>query len=195
MGRSGRRRSVIVELWNLVFQTYDRQASGRAGPAAQTRHRHRAGFRAHARRSCKERPRSGRPTYCALIVATAEALTGRTYGDDPEADVALRVMADHSRTMSFMISDGVFPSNEDRGYVLRRIIRRAVLAGQPARHVPARLPGHGRISGGRHGGCLPRPGQERRLRLRGGRPGRRSVSAPTCVPAWLCWRRNWPGGR
>ena len=60
-------------------------------------------------------------------MARAEALTGRTYGDDAEADVALRVLADHARTMSFMISDGVFPSNEDRGYVLRRIIRRAVL--------------------------------------------------------------------
>ena len=54
-------------------------------------------------------------------------MTGRHYGDDAEADVALRVLADHARTMSFMISDGVFPSNEDRGYVLRRIIRRAVL--------------------------------------------------------------------
>ena len=61
------------------------------------------------------------------LVARAEALTGRTYGDDAEVDVALRVLADHARTMSFMISDGVFPSNEDRGYVLRRIIRRAVL--------------------------------------------------------------------
>ena len=61
------------------------------------------------------------------LVARAEALTGRRYGDDAEVDVALRVLADHARTMSFLISDGVFPSNEDRGYVLRRIIRRAVL--------------------------------------------------------------------
>ena len=61
------------------------------------------------------------------LISRAAQLTGRRYGDDQEADVALRVLADHSRTMSFMISDGVFPSNEDRGYVLRRIIRRAVL--------------------------------------------------------------------
>ncbi|MGH9056277.1 MAG: alanine--tRNA ligase, partial [Acidimicrobiales bacterium] len=60
------------------------------------------------------------------IIARAESLTGRTYGDDPEADVALRILADHSRSMSFLISDGAFPSNEDRGYVLRRLIRRAV---------------------------------------------------------------------
>ena len=61
------------------------------------------------------------------LVARAEQLTGRRYGDDAEADVALRVLADHARSFSFLISDGVFPSNEDRGYVLRRIIRRAVL--------------------------------------------------------------------
>ncbi|HEX4865333.1 MAG TPA: alanine--tRNA ligase, partial [Acidimicrobiales bacterium] len=58
--------------------------------------------------------------------ARAERLTGRGYGDDPEVDVALRILADHARSMSFLISDGVFPSNEDRGYVLRRLIRRAV---------------------------------------------------------------------
>jgi alanyl-tRNA synthetase len=60
------------------------------------------------------------------IIARAEELTGRTYGDDPEVDVALRILADHARSVSFLISDGVFPSNEDRGYVLRRLIRRAV---------------------------------------------------------------------
>jgi alanyl-tRNA synthetase len=53
-------------------------------------------------------------------------LRGRRYGDDEETDVALRMLADHGRSMTFLINDGVFPSNEDRGYVLRRIIRRAV---------------------------------------------------------------------
>jgi alanyl-tRNA synthetase len=61
------------------------------------------------------------------LISRAEAVTGRRYGEDAETDVALRVIADHARTWSFMVSDGVFPSNEDRGYVLRRIIRRAVL--------------------------------------------------------------------
>ncbi len=60
------------------------------------------------------------------IIAAAESVTGRTYGQDDETDVSLRIMADHARAMTFLTSDGVFPSNEDRGYVLRRIVRRAL---------------------------------------------------------------------
>jgi alanyl-tRNA synthetase len=60
------------------------------------------------------------------IIAAAETITRREYGADPETDVALRILADHARSMTFLVNDGVFPSNEDRGYVLRRLIRRAV---------------------------------------------------------------------
>src|ERR687885_1969896 len=60
------------------------------------------------------------------LVEAAATATGRNYGDDPDVDISLRILADHARSMSFLVSDGVFPSNEDRGYVLRRIIRRAV---------------------------------------------------------------------
>ena len=60
------------------------------------------------------------------ILATAEEATGVHYGDDPHADVALRILADHARAMAILVADGVLPSNDGRGYVLRRIIRRAV---------------------------------------------------------------------
>lgn len=60
------------------------------------------------------------------IIAAAESFTGKAYGKDEETDVSLRIIADHGRAMTFLVSDGVFPSNEDRGYVLRRIIRRAL---------------------------------------------------------------------
>jgi alanyl-tRNA synthetase len=60
------------------------------------------------------------------LVETAERLTGTRLGAGERSDISLRILAEHARTMSFLVSDGVFPSNEGRGYVLRRIIRRAV---------------------------------------------------------------------
>src|SRR4029077_17953811 len=60
------------------------------------------------------------------LIAEAERATGAHYGDDDDKDVSLRIIAEHSRAMTVMITDGVRPSNQERGYVLRRIIRRAV---------------------------------------------------------------------
>jgi alanyl-tRNA synthetase len=60
------------------------------------------------------------------LVETAESLTGRTYGKDDRADVSLRIIAEHGRAVTFLIADGVLPSNEGRGYVLRRMLRRLV---------------------------------------------------------------------
>jgi alanyl-tRNA synthetase len=66
----------------------------------------------------------------APLIALGEELSGRPYGHDFATDKALRVLADHTRAMSFLVADGVVPSNEDRGYVLRRIIRRAIQHGR-----------------------------------------------------------------
>src|SRR5690242_13239753 len=68
----------------------------------------------------------------APLIALGEELSGRPYGHDFPTDKALRVLADHGRAITFLIADGVVPSNEDRGYVLRRIIRRAILQGRHA---------------------------------------------------------------
>jgi alanyl-tRNA synthetase len=62
----------------------------------------------------------------ARLLDEAQRLTDTRYGADARTDVSLRILADHARTVSFLVADGVIPSNEDRGYVLRRIIRRAV---------------------------------------------------------------------
>ncbi len=62
----------------------------------------------------------------ARLVETAQRVTGTRLGAGERSDISLRILAEHARTMSFLVSDGVFPSNEGRGYVLRRVIRRAV---------------------------------------------------------------------
>lgn len=88
------------------------------------------------------------------LIARAEELTGTPYGKDAEDDVSLRIIADHSRSVSFLTSDGVFPSNEDRGYVLRRITRRllrhAFKLGAKTDVMPAMVNEVVRIMGGAH---------------------------------------------
>ena len=116
----------FIELWNLVFQSYDRQSTGELLPLPKQGIDTGAGFE-RMLTILQDAPSVWETDVLRPLVARAEQLTGHKYGEDVEADVALRVLADHARTMSFMISDGIFPSNEDRGYVLRRIIRRAVL--------------------------------------------------------------------
>jgi alanyl-tRNA synthetase len=66
----------------------------------------------------------------APLIELGEEMSGRRYEEDFATDRALRVLADHSRSMTFLLGDGVVPSNEDRGYVLRRIMRRAILQGR-----------------------------------------------------------------
>jgi alanyl-tRNA synthetase len=66
----------------------------------------------------------------APLIALGEELSARSYGADTGTDRALRVLADHTRAMTFLLADGVVPSNEERGYVLRRIMRRAILQGR-----------------------------------------------------------------
>jgi alanyl-tRNA synthetase len=64
------------------------------------------------------------------LMRKAASLAGVTYGRDPEVDTALRVIADHARATAFLVGDGVMPSNEERGYVLRRVMRRGIAFGQ-----------------------------------------------------------------
>ena len=80
------------------------------------------------------------------LIAAAEQATGVTYQGFPggDSDVSLRILAEHARTMTFLVADGVVPSNEERGYVLRRIIRRAVRHAVPARRARSGHPRAGR---------------------------------------------------
>jgi alanyl-tRNA synthetase len=118
-----------LEIWNLVFMQYSRQVDGSLLPLPAPNIDTGAGLERLL--TVLEGAHSVWETSLMQpLVECAARATGGTYGDDSEGDVALRVLADHARTMAFLISDGVFPSNEGRGYVLRRIIRRAVLRAQ-----------------------------------------------------------------
>jgi alanyl-tRNA synthetase len=114
-----------VEYWNLVFMQYDRQADGTLNDLPTKNIDTGAGLE-RLLSILEGVPSNWETDALRPLIAEAESITGRTYGSDPEIDVALRILADHSRSMTFLVNDGVFPSNEDRGYVLRRLIRRAV---------------------------------------------------------------------
>jgi alanyl-tRNA synthetase len=74
------------------------------------------------------------------LVDLAEELSGKRYGDTFEIDRAMRIIADHTRGMTFLVADGVVPSNDDRGYVLRRVMRRAIVQGRRLGIEPGFLP-------------------------------------------------------
>jgi alanyl-tRNA synthetase len=79
------------------------------------------------------------------LLDLGQELSARRYGEDPAADRALRILADHARGMSFLIADGVVPSNEDRGYVLRRLTRRAILQARRLDMAPGFLLGYAAV--------------------------------------------------
>ena len=97
----------------------------------------------------------------APLIALGEELSGRRYDEDFATDRALRVLADHSRAMTFLLGDGVVPSNEDRGYVLRRIMRRAIQHGRALGLEPGFLAGYADVVIELMGSQYPELGQQR----------------------------------
>jgi len=114
-----------VEFWNLVFQQYFRQPDRSLKPL-ETRNIDTGAGLERILAVTIGSPDVFDTDELRSLIATAEGATGVRLGADAESDVALKLLADHARTMSFLVSDGVVPSNEERGYVLRRIIRRAI---------------------------------------------------------------------
>jgi alanyl-tRNA synthetase len=99
------------------------------------------------------------------LIELGEQLSGKKYGSGFEVDRALRVLADHTRAMTFLVADGVVPSNEDRGYVLRRIMRRAIFRGRQLGIEPGfpMLPRYADVVTELMGGFYPQIVQEREL--------------------------------
>jgi len=115
-----------IEFWNLVFMQYDQRPDGSRVPLPKPSIDTGAGLERFLMVV------QGKTSIWDIdvfrpLIDRAEQRTGATYGETDRTDVSLRIIAEHSRAMAFVISDGVRPSNQERGYVLRRIIRRAVL--------------------------------------------------------------------
>jgi alanyl-tRNA synthetase len=121
--RGGEER--FIEIWNLVFMEFARNDAGELNNLPATGIDTGAGLERILTILQGVDSAWDIDTFRSLLAA-AQRITGVEYGQDEESDVSLRIFCDHARATTFLISDGVFPSNEDRGYVLRRIIRRAV---------------------------------------------------------------------
>src|SRR3954464_14637814 len=115
----------FLEIWNLVFMQYDRSADGTLTPLPKPSVDTGAGLERIAAVLQGEDDNFHTDLFLPLIARVGE-LVGRQYDRTAENRASYRVLADHARAVSFLLADGVYPSNDGRGYVLRRILRRAV---------------------------------------------------------------------
>ncbi|MDO4502416.1 MAG: alanine--tRNA ligase [Coriobacteriia bacterium] len=118
----------FLEYWNCVFTQFDGQEDGTLAPLKTNNIDTGMGLERIA--AIMQGVTNNYDTdVLRSLVAVGERLAKVEYKTDPKVDKALRIMADHSRSVTFMIADGILPSNEGRGYVLRRLLRRAVMKG------------------------------------------------------------------
>ncbi len=118
-----------LEIWNLVFMQYDRDETGKMSPLPKPSIDTGMGLERLA--AVVQGKTSNYDSDLILdLIKDASEITGRAYGKEDRGDVSLRVLVDHARAAAFLIGDGVLPSNEGRGYVLRRIMRRALRHGK-----------------------------------------------------------------
>ncbi len=119
----------FMEIWNLVFMQFDRDKSGKLNPLPKPSIDTGMGLERLALILQEVDTNYDTDIFQEIIQAIAK-LAGVKYGTNPKSDVSIRVIADHCRATNFLIGDGVLPSNEGRGYVLRRIMRRAIRHGR-----------------------------------------------------------------
>ncbi|MFP4573427.1 MAG: alanine--tRNA ligase, partial [Desulfobacterales bacterium] len=119
----------FLELWNLVFMQYNRDDQGNMTPLPRPSIDTGMGLERIAA-IIQDVPTNYETDLFIPIIKTVGSLSGCEMGRDHASDVAIKVIADHSRAAAFLIGDGVLPSNEGRGYVLRRILRRAIRYGR-----------------------------------------------------------------
>ena len=115
----------VIEIWNIVFMQFERKADGHLEPLGMNVIDTGMGFERLVRAIQGKHSNYDTDVFQPIIKAIGD-LSGYKYGDKEETDVAMRVIADHLRTIAFSIADGQLPGNAKAGYVIRRILRRAV---------------------------------------------------------------------
>ena len=115
----------VIELWNLVFIQFNRKSDGTLESLPEKHIDTGMGFERLARVIQKKESNYDTDIFKPIIVEI-EKMSGISYGSDEKSDIAIRVIADHLRAVSFCIADGQIPSNTGAGYVVRRILRRAI---------------------------------------------------------------------
>jgi len=118
----------FTEIWNLVFTQYDQDEDGKRTPLPKPNIDTGMGVE-RMTAAMQHKPAIYGTDLFTPLLQKISSLTGKEYGSDNETDIAMRVVAEHGRGISFLIADGVMPGNEGRGYVLRRLLRRAALFG------------------------------------------------------------------
>lgn len=119
----------FLELWNLVFTQYNKEADGSYTPLQHKNIDTGLGLERVAS-VLQEKPSNFETDLIFPIIEYACKVSGKTYNADPKDDISLKVIADHARSVTVMIGDGILPSNEGRGYILRRVLRRAIRHGR-----------------------------------------------------------------
>ena len=119
---------LVIEIWNLVFMQYNRKADGSLEPLPNKVIDTGMGLERLCMVLQGKKSNYDTDVFQPLICKLGE-MCGKKYGDDNDVDIAMRVIADHVRTIAFSVADGQLPSNAKAGYVIRRILRRAVRYG------------------------------------------------------------------
>ncbi len=119
---------LVIEIWNLVFMQFNRKASGELEPLPAKHVDTGMGFERLCMILQGKKSNYDTDVFQPTIERIA-AMAGKRYGEDERCDIAMRVMADHLRAIAFSIADGQLPANAKAGYVIRRILRRAVRYG------------------------------------------------------------------
>ncbi|HEY8304608.1 MAG TPA: alanine--tRNA ligase [Solirubrobacteraceae bacterium] len=150
----------FLEYWNLVFMQYNQQPANVLSelPARNID----TGLGLNRMAAILQDKRSVFDTDQFLpLIELGEELCGRRYGEDAKVDRGLRILADHSRAMTFLVADGVVPSNEERGYVLRRVMRRAIQQGRGLEMAPGFLDRYAELVEELMGGAYPELAEQR----------------------------------